>query len=90
MSPIYRLKLDFASEEYLVFSPFLAAAAGGGLGCADVVLPVDGAVLTLETVLAVAAVESLVVAVGDLDVADVGLEVERPGEGLQAEKNNEG
>lgn len=61
---------------------FLAAAAGGGLGCADVVLPVDGAVLTLETVLAVAAVESLVVAVGDLDVADVGLEVERPGEGL--------
>lgn len=54
------------------------------------VLPVDGAVLTLETVLAVAAVESLVVAVGGLDVADVGLEVERPGEGLQAEKNNEG
>lgn len=81
--------MDFASEEYLVFSPFLAAAAGG-LGCADVVLPVDGAVLTLETVLAVAAVESLVVAVGGLDVADVGLEVERPGEGLQAEKNNEG
>lgn len=89
--------MDFASEEYLVFSPFLAAAAAGGLGCADVVLPVDGAVLTLETVLAVAAVESLVaaveslvVAVGGLDVADVGLEVERPGEGLQAEKNNEG
>lgn len=83
--------MDFASEEYLVFLPFLAAAAGGGgLGCADVVLPVDGAVLTLETVLAVAAVESLVVAVGGLDVADVGLEVERPGEGLQAEKNNEG
>lgn len=74
--------MDFASGEYLVFSPFLAAAAGGGLGCADVVLPVDGAVLTLEAVLAVAAVESLVVAVGGLDVADVGLEVERPGEGL--------
>lgn len=75
-----------------VFSPFLAAAAAaGGLGCADVVLPVDGAVLTLETVvLAVGVVESLVVAVGGLDVADVGLEVKRPAEGLQAEKNNEG
>lgn len=61
---------------------FLAAAAAGGLSCADVVLPVDGAVLTLETVLAVVVVESLVVAAGGLDVADVGLEAERPGEGL--------
>lgn len=88
MPQIYRHKLDFrASCKNEVFSPFLAAAAVGGLGCADVVLPVDGAVLTLETVvLAVGVVESLVVAAGGLDVVDVGREVERIGEGLRQRK----
>lgn len=62
---------------------FLAAAGGGGLGCAAVVLPVDGAALTLETaVLAVGVAESLVVAVGGLEAIDVGREVEGPVAGL--------
>lgn len=51
------------------------------------VLPVDGAVVTLEAVvLAVAVVEGLVVAVLGLVVVGAGRDVERPVAGLEGEK----
>lgn len=56
---------------------FLAAAGLGG--CAAVVLPVEGAVVTLEAaVLAAAGAEGLVAAVVGLDVEDAGRDVEGP------------
>lgn len=79
-----------------VVAVFFATAAEGGRltsflavtalrGCAAVVLPVEGAVVTLEAaVLAVAVVEVLTVDVAGLNVVDAGRDVRLPVGGLVA------